>query len=441
MVSVWSIVLLNVTALFSPALLPLGASLGVHVLFWDLLGVVGSVIPVAYSVQVLLSCCPVAQSLYESVAHAGGYSVARLMVLCEWMSAVVFTIPLLQFTAVALAGAICHSDFCVAEDLETNGFYLASAVCLQMLTLTALHCKGLDVAVKLLALLVAFGYLMPVVILAAGVMRSASSWSTLLENKSGLIDPAAAAVVFGFAGIEVSAFHGQNSASYKDAICRTAVLNFLLSAIGQLSIAALVPSSELDVSRGIFQALKVATEDNWLAFSASCALVGIGTLASAFPWLSGPIKGIAQLMARDHKPLMFAQNVACACIGVLFLCTPSSVMFLWLSALSSVTTQACYLLIFYSCWRIKTRDIGDVLVIIGTLTSLTGMGLAMTPTEAMQVSAVVFAPISLIMLALLAFVSHSLSACCKTEDMCVDTSSTDSSSTKASADIECCAFD
>mmetsp|Transcript_64073 Transcript_64073/g.115275 ORF Transcript_64073/g.115275 Transcript_64073/m.115275 type:complete len:448 (+) Transcript_64073:43-1386(+) len=399
---VWGVVLLNVTSLVSLTLFPAGASLGLSTLFWDLAGVLGTILPAAYSVQHLLQECPSVYTLYDAVAHAGGETAGKFVVVCEWVNGMSFSVTMLQFTALALAEALTHLGLPVSEDFATSGWYLASAVVAQMVLLTGLQMQNLDETMRWLLFLAAAGVLLPLVTLVVGSVTHGTMPPMHPHNTEGFFQPAAAAVMCGFGGIEVAAFHAKDSspAAYQAAIGISAFLTIVMYALGQVSIAALVPQGEIDMSRGAIQALRVATGGSDIMFAANCVLAAVGGLASALPWLHGPIQGMAQLAGQKEKTMIILQNAFGACLGVIFLCTPSSAAFWWLLSISACMTQSLYLVIYVSCLVGKRRGRGDVLILIGILTSSCGLLLDLRPPDGTGIKTKAFTPLILGVLSL-----------------------------------------
>jgi len=400
MVRTAGVVLLNLSTIFSLTLVSSGASLGGRAaVFWDLVACFCCVLPVGTAVQELLKYSPEATSLTEAVAKHTSSVAASFVAVSEWAAAMIFTVPLLSFVALGVSEAF---------GLQQTGLYLAMSVLLQMALFTAIALAGIDKAVASLSVLTLVGVL-PIVYMAVGVAANAAALETVW--KGGIIQPGASFVLFGVAGIEVSAFHRRDMTerAYNAALGISMALVILLYAGGQLLMAALVNPEDLGLNDGVFKALRAAT-GRWgsKAFFVACLLAVVNGAAAALPWLLGPVRGIAEIVQRREAHLFIFQGMFVASLGMLFLCTTASEAFWWLTAPCAATTQSLYLILFWAALRAKRRDWRDALLILGAFTSFFGLGLAFIPPDDSCTSSSVFIAVILAVLLLIGSAAYKL---------------------------------
>lgn len=138
--------------------------------------------------------------------------------------------------------------------------------------------------------------------------------------------PFMATVVLLFAGMEMAGFHALEvrdpQKDFPKAMAISSIIIFVLTVIGTLAIAIVVPVDMLSLAAGLiqaFQAFLYAFNRTWLL--APLALpVTLGGLANLASWLIGPALGLGEVASRGNMPPFFAKiNKNGAPRGVLIL--------------------------------------------------------------------------------------------------------------------------
>ncbi|MBI3900652.1 MAG: amino acid permease, partial [Chlamydiia bacterium] len=196
------------------------------------------------------------------------------------------------------------------------------------------------------------------------------NWKGLLPNLTSLNELVLiSGVLLGLAGLEMSSVHAQNVVNPKKdyllGIFSSALLIIIVSILGGLSIANVVPLEKIELTsagmeafRFFFQAFQIP----WMTplISAITAFGAVGMLST---WIAGPSRGLLAAAADGDLPPIFhksnrhgmpvailtTQAILVTILSTLFLFMPSVNSSYWaLIALSSVLYQLMYILMFLS---------------------------------------------------------------------------------------------
>jgi amino acid transporter len=151
----------------------------------------------------------------------------------------------------------------------------------------------------------------------AGAFRPDINLSTL---------PFIATVVLLFAGMEMAGFHALEvrnpQKDFPKTMAVSSILIFVLTVLGTLAIAFVVPVGELSLAAGLMQAFQAFLEAfnlSWL-LAPLALLITLGGLANLASWLIGPALGLGEVAKRGNMPPFFSKvNKNGAPSGVLIL--------------------------------------------------------------------------------------------------------------------------
>jgi glutamate:GABA antiporter len=200
------------------------------------------------------------------------------------------------------------------------------------------------------------------------------SWSHILPNFKLETMVLYSGILFALSGVEVGAYHIRDSShpqrTYPPALGIAVIIILLLSILGTLSIAVVVPQKEISLVSGLIQAFTVffdAFNLHWIAPVMAFALF-IGALAGINTWAVGPAKGLL-ITAEDGflPPILHKTNHEGVPIGTLifqaivgtvlsfaFLLIDDNSSAYWLlTAAASQFTVLFYALVFAAVIRLR----------------------------------------------------------------------------------------
>jgi glutamate:GABA antiporter len=185
-----------------------------------------------------------------------------------------------------------------------------------------------------------------------------------------------AGVLISLAGMEMSAVHARDvehpRKDYPKAILYSALIILGLSIPGVLSIAMVVPQSEISLMAGSLQAIDLFMQKYSLSILVPLMafFITIGSIASVSTWTVGPIKSLlaaAQVgdlpptFRRLNKsampiPLMILQAVVVSLISLLFVFFPTlNEAFWFLVAMVTELYLVMYLLMFAAAVKLRYK--------------------------------------------------------------------------------------
>jgi amino acid transporter len=373
-----SIALISLAAVLTLRGFPSVAEYGWSSIAFYVLGALFFLIPLALVAAELATGWPRAGGVYAWVKEAFGDHSGFVAVWFEWVEDVVWFPTVLSFVAATLAYAF-------DPGLASNKLYLVIVMLAVFWGLTLANFFGMKWTARLNNPGVLFGTLLPAIVLIAlgaywflsgrtlAIPFHASKLVPNLGSASHLVF--FAAVLLGFAGIEMAGFHAKETRNpgrdYPRAIFMAAALIIGFSILATLAIAFVVPQAKLSLVSGLLQAFdaffKALGIGTW-ATKVMAALTGLGTLALISTWMLGPSKGLyaaeksgdlppeLHYVNRRHVPvaILVAQGVLGTVFSLMFLFIPSINTSYWM--LSALTTQILvlmYIMIFAAVIRLR----------------------------------------------------------------------------------------
>ncbi|MDP1604219.1 MAG: APC family permease [Legionella sp.] len=304
--SVFSLVMINVIAVDSLRTLPMSAKLGVSLISYYLLAALVFFIPIALVAAELATAYPNTGGLYIWVREAFGRRAGFITIWLQWIYNVVWYPTILAFIAATLA-------YLFAPDLANNKFYLLTTVISLFWIFTLLNCFGMRLSSIVSIIGAIFGTIVPMLgIIALGVIWliegrpiEISASSSILPDFSAYGNMALfAAVLFGLIGVEMSAVHAEEvknpQRDYPRAILYSIIIIFSTLVFSSLAIVMVVPHTELSVVSGLIDAFAVffkAYNLPWMTFIIALLII-LGGLSGVSAWIIGPTKGLL-ISARD----------------------------------------------------------------------------------------------------------------------------------------------
>ncbi len=314
--SVFSLVMINVIAVDSLRTLPLSASLGLSLVSYYLVAAFAFFIPVALVAAELATAYPNTGGIYVWVREAFGLRAGFITIWLQWIYNVVWYPTILAFIAATIA-------YLFAPHLANNKFYLLGIIVPLFWLFTLLNCFGMRISSIVSTIGATLGTLVPML----GIIYLGGRWLYLglpieipvgaswLPDFSHLGNLSLfSAVLFGLLGMEMSAVHAEEvknpQRDYPRALFFSTLLIFGTLVLGSLAIVIVVPTDKLSVVSGLIDAYAIFFSNyhmEWMTF-VTAILIVIGSLSGVSAWIIGPTKGLL-VAARDGSiPVRFTHT-------------------------------------------------------------------------------------------------------------------------------------
>ena len=324
--SVFSLVMINVIAVDSLRTLPISAKLGLPLISYYLVAGFAFFIPIALVAAELATAFPNTGGLYVWVREAFGRRAGFITIWLQWIYNVVWYPTILAFISATFT-------YLFAPELANNKVYLLSSSLGLFWFFTLMNCFGMRLSSLVSIIGAVFGTILPML----GIIALGAFW--LIQGRPVAIDSSGswlpdfsslgnlslfAAVLFGLIGMEMSAVHAEDvknpQRDYPRAILYSLLIIFITLVLSSLAIVIVVPNARLSVVSGLIEAFAVffaAWNMPWLT-SLIASLIILGGLSSVSAWIIGPTKGLL-VSARDGSlPAAFGRvNRFGAPVGIL----------------------------------------------------------------------------------------------------------------------------
>lgn len=333
--------------------------------------------------------------IYRWVGTAFGKKIGFTAIWLQWIQNVVWYPTVLAFAAAAIAYGIGKPE------LADNGMFTGLFIILFYWVATIIAFCGTKVLSKVTSFGFIIGTVFPgLIVILLGIIwliskkplgfeeltAAETSVATIVDGKilprwipdlSNLKNLSfLSGIILLFAGVEVQAVHATEMENpkkqYPLAILISSLIVFILFTFGSLSIAAVVPNSQLKLESGLMQALSTMLKSvnmNWtLPLLSFC--IAFGALAGVLSWISGPSKGLL-FTAKENllpielskttkngapKNMMLLQGFIVTILASLyFLMNDVSVAFFLLSALTVAVYIIMYILMYAAAIKLRIK--------------------------------------------------------------------------------------
>ncbi len=361
--------------------MPMMAAVGLQMVFFNAVTVFAFLIPIALVSAELATAWP-KNGVFHWVEEAFGTRWGLVAVWLQWVQSLFGITSILSYAAAALA-------YAAAPSLAGSRGYIVAVILVIYWAATFANLRGARLSGLISSVCLAFGVLLPalVLIVLAGLYVASGAalhldlalrpgnWLPLNHVRHGLL--LFLSFIFGVVGIEVSASHAREvrdvRRNYPIAVFAAAVLGFVLTLLGGLAVAAVLPGARIDLVSGAVQALAALFGHFHLAWLAppTAVLVALGAAGQVSTWVVGPIKGLWAAGRAGNLPpvlqevnahgvprnLLFVQAVLMSAVALTFLVIPSvDTAFLLLTSAAVVLYAAMYLLLFAAAIRLRYTE-------------------------------------------------------------------------------------
>lgn len=313
--SVFSLVMINVIAVDSLRTLPISAKLGLSLVSYYIVAAFIFFIPVALVAAELATAYPNTGGIYIWVREAFGKRAGFITIWLQWIYNVVWYPTALSFIAATLA-------YLIAPDMGNNKFFLLSAALILFWIFTLINCFGMKLSGLVSVIGASIGTVLPMlVIIVLAIIWTFQGRPTAVNYPSSWLPDFSSvgnlslfsAVLFGLIGMEMSAVHAEEvknpQRDYPRALLYSTFLIIATLSLGSLSIVIVVPNDSLSVVSGLIDAYAVFFKSYHMPWMTSviAVLIILGGLSGVSAWIIGPTKGLL-VSARDGSlPAGFAR--------------------------------------------------------------------------------------------------------------------------------------
>lgn len=374
--SVFSLVMINVIAVDSLRTLPISAKLGISLVFYYALAAFIFFIPVALVAAELATAYPETGGIYLWVREAFGKRAGFITIWLQWIYNVVWYPTMLAFIAATFS-------YLIDPALANNKYYLIVFTLGLFWLFTLLNCFGMKLSSLVSVIGASIGTLLPMVLIIIlgfiwfmqGRPMAVNYPASFLPDLSSLSNLSLFSVVlFGLIGMEMSAVHADDvkdpQRDYPLSLLYSTIIIISTLTLGSLAIVIVVPNDSLSVVSGLIDAYAVffkAYNMSWMT-SVIAVLIVLGGLSGVSAWIIGPTKGLL-VSARDGSlpeffgrvnrfgapvNILVTQAIIFSVLSSIFIFVDSINAAYWmLSDLCAQMALLCYIMMFAAAIKLR----------------------------------------------------------------------------------------
>jgi len=350
------------------------AEAGLPSLSFLLLGILFFFLPVSLVSSELATTWP--GGIYEWVGRAFGHRVGFFSIWLLWVQNLLYYPMMLSF----IVGTI---SFVFWPDLMEDKVYIYLSILSIFWAVTFANLKGFDTSKWISVIGAICGTFIPgIFIVGLGSLwwcsdplsHKSLSFADFIPKLNPNHLPSFIGSIFALVGIEMSAIHASPTENprrgYARAIFFSALFVVLFSLLGVLSIALVIPKSEILLNTAALQAFEYFTQiysmELFLPFIA--LVMTIGSIGSMSTWMVGPCMGLVSAakgkdlpfflrkIDQNGKPKSFLllQALIVSVISLFFLFSSSMNSFFWFCLiLSTQFYLLMYVILFASAIKLR----------------------------------------------------------------------------------------
>ena len=381
---VFTLAIMNVTAVVSLRGLPAEAEYGVSSAFYYLFAAIVFLIPTALVAAELAAMFQDKQGgVFRWVGEAFGKRAGFLAIWLQWIESTIWYPTVLTFGAVAFA--FIGTDDAKDMALASNKIYTLAVVLIIYWLATYISLKGLGWVSKVAKIGGLVGTIIPAALLIVLAIIYLASGGASQMNFDGRFFPditkldnlvLASGIFLFYAGMEMTGIHVKDmensSRNYPRAIFIGALITVLIFVLGTFSLGIIIPQKDINLTQsllvGFYNYFKFVNA-SWLSPIIAIALA-FGVLAGVLTWVSGPSKGIFAVGKAGYLPpffqkensngvqrnILLIQGAVVTLLALLFVVMPSVQSFYQiLSQLTALLYLIMYMLMFASAIILRYR--------------------------------------------------------------------------------------
>lgn len=380
--SIFTLAMINVAAIVSLKNLPVMAEYGVSLIFYFFLATLFFFLPTSLVSAELATGWPKRGGVYIWVKEAFGPKWGFIAIWLQWVENVIWYPTILSFVAATIA-------YIFNPSLAENKLYTLMIIFTAFWGMTIVNFFGMKASGWISSFSAIVGTLIPgTTMILLAIFWAFGGHQIQIDFTFSAIFPDLGqishlvflvGVMLSLAGMEMSAVHAEEvqkpQRDYPKAILLSALIILILSILGSLAIAIVVPKQQLSLVAGVMEAFSFFFNAYQMPFLVPviALLTALGALGMVSTWIVGPSKG---LLATGHQgdlppifqkmnaqnmpvPLMILQGLIVTALSSVFLFMPTVSSSYWiLSALTAQLYLLMYILMFLSALilRYKASD-------------------------------------------------------------------------------------
>ena len=380
--TIFSLTMITVGSVDSIRNLPATALFGSQLIAFFILGALFFLIPTALVSAELASGWPKQGGIYIWVKEAFGKRLGFLAIWLQWIENVIWYPTILSFVAGTVGYLIDHT-------LVENPWFLWGVITFSFWGATLLNLRGMQSSAIFSNICALSGLLLPMsLIIGLGAIWVAGGHKIYIQLDLQSILPhledrsiwvSLTAIMMSFCGIEIATVHANDvehpQTAFPRALTYSVCVILVTLVLGSLSIAIVLPQSEINLVAGIMQAFDAFFAQynlSWCMPFIAVMLV-MGGLGGVSNWIIAPTKGLlvaaqdgnlSTFFHRENRHgapvvMLVGQAVIVTFLSTLFLFMPSVNGSYWLlTALAAQLYMLMYFLMFITAimLRIKAPD-------------------------------------------------------------------------------------
>ena len=372
---VFTLAIMNVTAVVSLRGLPAEAEYGISSAFYYLFAALVFLIPTSFVAAELAAMFQDKQGgVFRWVGEAFGKRIGFLAIWLQWVESTIWYPTVLTFGAVSLA--FIGSNGAHDMELASNKLYTLAVVLIIYWIATYISLKGLGWVSKVAKIGGLVGTIIPAFLLMVLAVMYLASGGESQMNFGGDFFPditkldnlvLASGIFLFYAGMEMTGIHVKDmnnpGKEYPKAVFIGAIITVLIFVLGTFSLGIIIPQKDINLTQSLlvgFDNYFAYIHASWLSPIIAIALA-FGVLAGVLTWVSGPSKGIFAVGKAGYLPpfmqksnklgvqknILLIQGGAVTFLSLLFVVMPSVQSFYQiLSQLTVLLYLIMYLLMF-----------------------------------------------------------------------------------------------
>jgi amino acid transporter len=373
-------ILITCAALMSIRTFPTQGVVGWQSIIFCIFAVIMYLIPASLVSAELATGWPQEGGVYVWVKEAFGEKWGFTAVWLQWFQMTIGFISILTFIAATLS-------YLFNPALANNKLYMFIIIVIVWWGLTFLNFRGLKEYARISSVSVVLGTFIPAAVLIIGglwyILAGNPIQLTLNPTFSDLMPNLSSAsnlvllvtFVFVFIGIEMTATHAREikdvQKNYPLGILVVGVVMAIVSIIGSLIVAMLVPVGNLNLLAGIMQSFGVIFSSpsiSWIV-TVIALLIVIGAIGQVSTWILGPVRGLFATAREGTLPpilqkknendipvnMLILQAVLITFWGAVYVLLPGGVngSFWMLFALTTTVYIVMYFLMYAAAIRLR----------------------------------------------------------------------------------------
>lgn len=369
-INIFLLTMINLATILSVRNWPVSAQYGLASVGFLILAMVCFFIPAALVSAELATGWPQKGGVFVWVKEALGHRLGFLAVWLLWIENVVWYPIILAFIAASFAYAINPL-------LANNHWYMFFMIIGIFWLVTYVNFGGMKLSGWISTTSVILGTLLPgILIIILGMIWMGKGYKSQIQFSWGGILPKLnsfselaflAGILLSFCGIEMSAVHAKDvehpKKNYPRAIFLSASVIVVLTILGTLAIAAIIPQKDISLVSGSIETIYHVFEAFKLTYfiPVIAVLIAIGALGGVSTWVAGPCRGLLAAAEKGDFPpimrtvnehsmpvnLMIMQGVIVSILASVFIFLPNVSSSFWmLTVLSSQLYLIMYILMF-----------------------------------------------------------------------------------------------